>query len=99
MSDTHGAPDANEPRPKTVVRTRAESLQDDRPIDASSHLSLPERAVELDLNDLYRRLVESVRDYAIFALDATGHILTWNVGAERLKGYRPEEIIGRHFST
>ena len=48
---------------------------------------------------LYSLLVESVRDYAIFALDATGHVLTWNVGAERIKGYRASEIIGRHFST
>ncbi|HEX8360111.1 MAG TPA: PAS domain-containing sensor histidine kinase [Longimicrobium sp.] len=48
---------------------------------------------------LHRLLVESVRDYAIFALDAEGHVLSWNAGAERLKGYAPEEIIGRHFST
>jgi PAS domain S-box-containing protein len=48
--------------------------------------------------DLYRLLVESVRDYAIFALDATGHILTWNRGAERLKGYQLDEIVGKHFS-
>ncbi len=48
---------------------------------------------------LYRLLVETVRDYAIFALDPAGYILSWNAGAERLKGYRPEEIIGRHFST
>jgi PAS domain S-box-containing protein len=49
--------------------------------------------------DLYRLLVASVRDYAIFALDHTGHILSWNLGAERLKGYTAAEIIGRHFST
>ncbi|MDQ4080073.1 MAG: PAS domain-containing sensor histidine kinase [Gemmatimonadota bacterium] len=47
---------------------------------------------------VYRLLVESVRDYAIFALDATGHILTWNRGAERLKGYSIDEIVGKHFS-
>jgi PAS domain S-box-containing protein len=47
---------------------------------------------------LYRLLVETVRDYAIFALDPTGHVMSWNAGAERLKGYKPEEIIGRHFS-
>ncbi len=47
---------------------------------------------------LFRLLVESVRDYAIFALDATGHIMSWNAGAERLKGYKASEIIGRHFS-
>jgi PAS domain S-box-containing protein len=48
---------------------------------------------------LYRLLVESVRDYAIFALDATGHIITWNAGAQRFKGYAPHEIIGKHFSV
>ncbi len=47
---------------------------------------------------LYRLLVERVRDYAIFALDTTGHVLSWNEGAQRVKGYRHNEIIGRHFS-
>jgi PAS domain S-box-containing protein len=46
----------------------------------------------------FRLLVASVRDYAIFMLDPSGHILTWNAGAERFKGYRAEEIIGQHFS-
>jgi PAS domain-containing protein len=48
--------------------------------------------------DLHRLLVDNVRDYAIFALDATGHIVTWNAGAERIKGYIAGEIIGKHFS-
>jgi PAS domain S-box-containing protein len=47
---------------------------------------------------LYKLLVESVSDYAIFAMDPTGHILTWNPGAKRFKGYEAEEIIGKHFS-
>jgi PAS domain S-box-containing protein len=46
----------------------------------------------------YRRLVSSVRDYAIFRLDAGGYIRSWNAGAQRLKGYTPDEAIGRHFS-
>src|SRR6478672_1934229 len=49
-------------------------------------------------SDLFRLLVSSVRDYAIFALDPDGIILTWNAGAERIKGYRADEIIGKHFS-
>ncbi len=49
-------------------------------------------------NDLFRLLVQSVRDYAIFVLDPLGHILIWNPGAQALKGYRSEEIVGRHFS-
>jgi PAS domain S-box-containing protein len=46
----------------------------------------------------FRLLVESVRDYAIFMLDPEGHVLTWNAGAERFKGYRAAEIVGSHFS-
>ncbi len=44
-------------------------------------------------------LVDHVQDYAIFMLDPAGHVATWNRGAERIKGYRADEIIGRHFST
>jgi PAS domain S-box-containing protein len=44
------------------------------------------------------RLIENVKDYAIFMLDPRGHVTTWNQGAERLKGYTAEEIIGKHFS-
>jgi hypothetical protein len=46
----------------------------------------------------FRLLVENVRDYAIFMLDPTGVIASWNAGAERIKGYSAIEIIGRHFS-
>ena len=46
----------------------------------------------------YRLLVESVRDYAIFMLDAEGRVFTWNSAAERIKGYRAGEIIGQHLS-
>jgi len=46
----------------------------------------------------FRLLVEGVSDYAIFMLDPQGQVLTWNTGAERIKGYRPDEIIGQHFS-
>ena len=46
----------------------------------------------------FRQLVEGVRDYAIFLLDSEGHVISWNEGAERIKGYRADEIIGKHFS-
>ena len=52
-----------------------------------------------DSSDLYRRLVDSVSDYAIFALDAKGYVSSWNPGAQRIKGYTGDEIIGRHFSS
>src|SRR3954454_15272691 len=47
----------------------------------------------------FRLMVHHVVDYAIFMLDPTGRVVTWNAGAERIKGYRPGDIIGRHFST
>ncbi len=52
-----------------------------------------------EASGLHALLVEGVQDYAIFALDPRGRILSWNQGARRLKGYQPEEIIGRHFSV
>ncbi len=45
-----------------------------------------------------RLLVQGTTDYAIFLLDPTGRVVTWNTGAERLKGYKAEEIVGQHFS-
>jgi PAS domain S-box-containing protein len=46
----------------------------------------------------HRMLVDGVRDYAIFLLDLRGQILSWNAGAEKVKGYKAEEIIGRNYS-
>src|SRR5437660_4308603 len=46
----------------------------------------------------FRRLVDSVSDYGIFLLDTEGRIASWNRGAQRIKGYLPAEIIGKHFS-
>ena len=48
---------------------------------------------------LYRLMVEQTRDYALFLLDPQGCVMTWNLGAERIKGYREADIIGRHFSA
>ena len=48
--------------------------------------------------DLFRLLVESIRDYAIFVLDPDGNVLTWNPGAQAMKGYTRDEIVGKHFS-
>jgi PAS domain S-box-containing protein len=47
----------------------------------------------------FRLMVEAVKDYGIFLLDPTGHVASWNEGAERIKGYRADEIIGKHFSS
>jgi hypothetical protein len=59
-----------------------------------------ERAAEDELRlseQRLRLLVAAVEEYAIFMLDPTGHIVSWNVGAQRIKGYSADEIIGRHF--
>lgn len=50
-------------------------------------------------DELFRLLVESILDYAIFLLDPDGNVTSWNEGAARIKGYSAEEILGRHFST
>ncbi|HVE22712.1 MAG TPA: EAL domain-containing protein [Acidocella sp.] len=52
----------------------------------------------LSSDTMYRMLVQSVTDYAIYMLDPEGHVVNWNAGAQRSKGYRAEEIVGRHFS-
>jgi PAS domain S-box-containing protein len=52
----------------------------------------------LESEQRYRRLIEAVVDYAIFQLDPAGNVTTWNSGAQRIKGYAPNEIIGQHFS-
>lgn len=50
------------------------------------------------LNETYKTLIDTVKDYAIFMLDTRGHIATWNSGASILKGYTAQEAIGKHFS-
>ncbi len=61
------------------------------------------RALENELalrqsEERFRLIIEAVQDYAIFMLDPEGNVSSWNVGAERIKGYKPEEILGKHFS-
>jgi rsbT co-antagonist protein RsbR len=59
--------------------------------------SILQKLVEVT-NEDFRLLIENVSDYAILLLDPEGYIATWTKAAERIKGYRPEEIIGKHFS-
>src|SRR2546421_6000237 len=63
-------------------------------------MAMPDRpaAPARDTAHSFRLLVDGVRDYAIFMLDGAGRVLTWNTGAQRLKAYGAEEIIGKHFS-
>lgn len=71
----------------------SESLRSTRQRAEKAVLTLRER------EEQYRLLVEGVRDYAIFGLDANGYVTTWNSGAELIKGYKATEILGRHFSV
>jgi PAS domain S-box-containing protein len=64
--------------------------------DVQTKLHVESRLRQTD--EIFRLLVESVKDYAIFLLEPNGNVATWNQGAERIKGYKANEIIGRHFS-
>jgi PAS domain S-box-containing protein len=68
--------------------------------DLEREIGETERAKEAlrQSEERFRPLVEATKDYAIFMLDPNGYILTWNSGAERIKGYRADEILGQHFS-
>jgi len=55
-------------------------------------------APQLSSDELFRFMVESVKDYAIFAADPEGRVVSWNIGAQRIFGYREEEILGRNFA-
>ena len=48
---------------------------------------------------LYQRLVDAIADYAIYMLDGSGTVTSWNTGAQRFKGYQASEIVGQHFSV
>src|ERR1700740_1446142 len=55
-------------------------------------------ADSLTEDERYRLLVEAVTDYAIYMIDISGIVISWNAGAQRFKGYQRAEIIGQHFS-
>ncbi len=63
----------------------------------SKKKAFPEQLLE-DSEARYNLLIDSVKDYAIFMLDPQGYIMTWNSGAEKIKGYTKDEILHRHFS-
>ncbi|MCU0121653.1 ATP-binding protein [Pseudomonas sp. B2M1-30] len=68
-----------------------------RLVEAGQLLAERERALR-DNEERLRLIIDGVKDYGIFALDTTGRVTSWNGGAERIKGYSEQEIIGRHFS-
>jgi PAS domain S-box-containing protein len=66
---------------------------------AHEPVSKPSNEPSDQKDEVFRLLVESVRDYAIFVLDCEGNVITWNEGARAIKGYTKEEILGKNFST
>ena len=70
-----------------------------RDLQGQLERQVQERTAELRASEeRFRLLVEGTQDYAIFLLDPEGRVVSWNPGAERIKGYRADEIIGQHFS-
>ena len=66
------------------------------PVSGSEHPA--DRRSVKNADERFQLLLEAVTDYAIFLLDPDGYVLTWNSGAQRIKGYQADEIIGQHFS-
>ncbi|KAJ5907328.1 hypothetical protein N7495_000010 [Penicillium taxi] len=66
--------------------------------DVKRENTRPKLNHERSLNETYKILIDTVKDYGIFMLDTGGHIMTWNSGAAILKGYTADEVIGQHFS-
>lgn len=60
---------------------------------------MPAKPTPLNDSKLFQLMAQSVRDYAIFLLDPQGNIQSWNPGAELIKQYKADEIIGKHFSV
>lgn len=69
-----------------------------RLVEAGVLLAERERALR-ENEERLRLIIDGVKDYGIFALDTEGHVTSWNAGAERIKGYSEQEIIGQHFSV
>jgi PAS domain S-box-containing protein len=82
------SPKLDSPRQTKTNRTRGTKT----PVEQRAASIVPQTS------DPFRLLVESIQDYAIFVLDPQGFIVTWNPGAEKIKGYQADEIIGKHFS-
>lgn len=70
-----------------------------RRLSQASALLRSREAALKEGEERYRRVIEGVRDYGIFALDIDGRVVSWNTGAERIKGWSADEILGQHFST
>jgi PAS domain S-box-containing protein len=90
-----------------IARTNARLIQEAQrtqqtlvQLNDELEMRVAERTAALRKSELqFEQLVSGITDYAIYMIDKTGHVVSWNSGAERIKGYRAEEITGKHFST
>ena len=80
---------------------RTETREDEHTDDAKAKIapSGVSQANRHTREEPFRFFIDGVEDYAIFMLDQEGRVATWNAGAQRAKGYKASEIIGRHFSV
>jgi PAS domain S-box-containing protein len=81
------------------VTTERRAEREIRRLNETLEQRVRERTAELrETEERFRLLVEAVTEYAILMLDPEGRVVSWNAGAERVQGYRAEEVVGRHFS-
>lgn len=82
-----------------IVAQRTRELEDSlQTIRAQLAERMHKDAILRDIEERFKVLVASIKDYAIYMIDPEGRITSWNAGAERIKGYSADEIIGQHFS-
>ncbi len=86
------------PRFATATIAPKAEAREGRPAATAIAAKEPGRSPLHESENRFRLLVEAVKDYAIFMLDPSGRVATWNAGAKRIKGYEASEIIGQHFS-
>lgn len=83
-------------RAETALRNAHDKLE--QQVQARTEELVKANEALRESEERFRSMVDVVKDYAIFMLDPEGRVRTWNAGAEHIKGYRAEEIIGKHFS-
>src|SRR5215218_8757076 len=91
------------PASSSIMLTFKEQFQQPKPCTGDTKLLLVALCMSDELlhrkQESYRILIESVKEYAVIILDPQGYVISWNKGAEMIKGYTADEIIGRHFSV
>jgi two-component system response regulator len=89
----------NDPRTKSIPVVIMTSSSEERDLVEGYNLGVNSYIQKpVDCEEKYRMLLDEIQDYAIFMLDPQGMVVSWNAGAERIKGYRGEQIIGHNFS-